>query len=137
MVFLRYAGMINENSMAFQARIAAKEVKDVVRLRNIFVHNDVVIRVYGDEGYPDVYKVSHDISTLLKCMKEKMNKTPELLPCPFCGDKAGYYVSGDKGYVYCTGCGVSTDGSYVYRDPNWAQEEARSWNTRVNGEDHE
>lgn len=57
--------------IAFQARIVAKEVKDVVRLRNIFVHNDVVIRVYGDEGDPDVYRVSHDISTLLKCMKEK------------------------------------------------------------------
>ena len=64
-------------------------------------------------------------------------KTPELLPCPFCGDKADYYVSGLKGYVYCTGCGVRTDGSYAYRDPDWAQEEARSWNTRVNGEDHE
>lgn len=54
-----------------------------------------------------------------------------LLPCPFCGDFAGYYVSGPKGYVYCTGCGVSTDGSYTHREPDWAEEETRLWNTRV------
>lgn len=60
-----------------------------------------------------------------------MNKTPELLPCPFCGGSADYYVSGLKGYVYCTGCGARTDGSYVYRDPDWAQKEARSWSQRV------
>lgn len=55
----------------------------------------------------------------------------ELLPCPFCGDKAGYHVSGLKGYAYCTGCGVTTDGSYTHREPDWAEEETRLWNTRV------
>lgn len=54
-----------------------------------------------------------------------------LLPCPFCGAFAGYYVSGNKGYVYCAGCGVSTDGSYTHREPDWAEEETRLWNTRV------
>lgn len=58
-------------------------------------------------------------------------KTPELLPCPFCGGKAGYCVSGLKGYVYCTGCGVTTDGSYTHREPDWAEEETRFWNQRV------
>lgn len=55
----------------------------------------------------------------------------ELLPCPFCGGKAGYYVSGLKGHVYCTGCGVTTDGSYTNREPDWAKEETRLWNQRV------
>lgn len=58
-------------------------------------------------------------------------KTPELLPCPFCGGEAGYYVSGNKGYVYCKGCGAMSDGSYTNRDPDWKQEEARLWNQRV------
>lgn len=60
-----------------------------------------------------------------------MTKQYELLPCPFCGGKAGYYVSGLKGHVYCTVCGVTTDGSYTNREPDWAKEETRLWNTRV------
>lgn len=55
----------------------------------------------------------------------------KLLPCPFCGGEAGYYVPGMKGHVYCKGCGAMSDGSYTNRDPDWAQEEARLWNTRV------
>lgn len=55
----------------------------------------------------------------------------ELLPCPFCGEKAGYCVSGLKGHVYCTGCGVMTDGSYTHREPDWAKEETRLWNQRA------
>lgn len=55
----------------------------------------------------------------------------ELLPCPFCGGKAGYYVSGLKGHVCCTGCGLTTDGSYTNREPDWAKEETRLWNNRV------
>lgn len=58
------------------------------------------------------------------------NKT-ELLPCPFCGGSADYYVSGLKGYVYCTGCGARTDGSYTHSEPDWAEEETRLWNQRV------
>lgn len=61
----------------------------------------------------------------------------KLLPCPFCGDEAGYHVSCLKGFVYCTGCGARTNGSYTDTEPDWAQEEARSWNTRVDGGRHE
>lgn len=55
----------------------------------------------------------------------------KLLPCPFCGGEAGYYVPGMKGHVYCKGCGAMSDGSSTNRDPDWTQEEARLWNTRV------
>lgn len=55
----------------------------------------------------------------------------KLLQCPFCGDNADYYVSGLKGYVYCTKCGARTKGSYTYNYPDWTKEEARSWNTRI------
>lgn len=45
----------------------------------------------------------------------------KLLQCPFCGGKAGYYVSGLKDHVYCRGCGVITNGSYTNREPDWGK----------------
>lgn len=60
-----------------------------------------------------------------------MTKTPELLPCPFCGGEAKYRDDGMNGYVLCWECLARTDSVYSWRDENWTEEVAREWNTRV------
>lgn len=60
-----------------------------------------------------------------------MTKTPELLPCPFCGGSAEYRNDGMTGYVQCQECLARTDGVYSWRDDNWKEEAAKDWNTRT------
>ena len=58
-------------------------------------------------------------------------KTPELLPCPFCGGEAEYCDDGQIGRIQCQQCLMQTDGSYSWRDKDWRETEANDWNTRV------
>lgn len=60
-----------------------------------------------------------------------MNKTPELLPCPFCGSSAEYRNDGMTGYVQCQNCLARTDSVYSWRDENWKEEVAEYWNSRT------
>ena len=59
-----------------------------------------------------------------------MNKTPELLPCPFCGGKAELLEDVLDAHVYCTECYArTTDTEKFVKD--WKREVIRIWNTRV------
>lgn len=58
-------------------------------------------------------------------------KTPELLPCPFCGGPADFSDDGCIGYAYCIHCLARTDDYYSWRDKNWKENAARDWNDRV------
>lgn len=60
-----------------------------------------------------------------------MTKTPELLPCPFCGGSAECRNDGMTGYIQCQNCLARTDGVYSWRDENWKEEVAREWNSRT------
>ena len=60
-----------------------------------------------------------------------MNKTPELLPCPFCGGPADYKDDGMNGYVHCQHCLARTDSFKSWRNENWREEAAREWNSRT------
>lgn len=60
-----------------------------------------------------------------------MTKTPELLPCPFCGGKAEYRDDGMTGYIQCQECLARTDGVYSWRDEHCKEDVARDWNIRT------
>ena len=50
----------------FEAKTLWKESRKLEKLRHIFVYKDVVIRMYGDVGDPDLHKIAHLLSTCLK-----------------------------------------------------------------------
>ena len=60
-----------------------------------------------------------------------MTKTPELLPCSFCGGEAEYRNDGMTGFVQCQNCLARTDSIYSWRDENWKEEVAGYWNDRT------
>ena len=49
----------------FYVKEAAKYTKETTRLRKTFVYNDVVIKIYGHEGDPDVYRTTKNVYELL------------------------------------------------------------------------
>ena len=62
---------------------------------------------------------------------KKMTKTPELLPCPFCGGPADFQENECIGYAYCIQCLAKTDEFYSLRNNNWKEDAARDWNSRT------
>ena len=50
----------------FEAKTLWKEARKLEKLRHIFVYKDIVIRMYGDVGDPDLHKIAHLLSTYLK-----------------------------------------------------------------------
>lgn len=50
----------------FEAETLWKEMRNLEKLRHTFVYKDVVIRLYGDVGDPDLHKIAHPLSTYLK-----------------------------------------------------------------------
>lgn len=66
-------------------------------------------------------------------------KTPELLPCPFCGgDAACIPLAVCHGYIACVGkCGIRTgdywDDMSVHNDnpEKWYEKAIEAWNRRV------
>ena len=50
----------------FEAKTLWKEARKLEKLRHTFVYKDVVIRLYGGVGDPDLHRIAHFLSAYLK-----------------------------------------------------------------------
>lgn len=57
-----------------------------------------------------------------------MSEMPELLPCPFCGDKPGEWTSPGADSILCSGCGAAITRYIII--PNHIKVLREAWNRR-------